>query len=156
MNKPWKVILAFVGVFLAGVICGGALAPWWPRPERPPGGPRGGGARTVMERLEKQLDLTEVQKEKIRPIVERMQAETQKLRRESMREFTAAMERMNTAIAAELTPEQRRKLEDMRRRFRERAERFRKAFHEGNGGPPPPPPEEGGHPAGPPPEPGAT
>lgn len=153
MNKPWKVILAFAGVFLAGVICGGAWAPrWWFAPERPMGARPGGGPQSLLPRLEKQLKLTEAQTDRIRPIVERMQVETQRLRREGVREFTAAMERMNLAIAAELTPEQRVKLEEMRKKFRERAEHMRREFRErerapgsgdepSRGGPPPPPDE---------------
>lgn len=135
MNKPWKVILVFVGLFLAGALCGSALTMRILKGSRPDG--RQPARFDMMERLEKGLKLTDEQKEKIRPIVRRSQEETQRLRRENVREIAAAMDRMHNDIAAELTPEQRAKLEDMRKRFRERAEHVRGMLRDG---PPPSPP----------------
>jgi len=124
MNKPWKVILTFAGVFIAGGVCGVALAPRWFGHGRPPAHSQFGGLH-LMDRLSEQLELTAAQKEKIAPIVAHAEMETRRLRRESAQSFHAVMERANTEIAAELTPEQRTKLDDMRKRFRERIERFR-------------------------------
>jgi Spy/CpxP family protein refolding chaperone len=138
MNKPWKVILVFVGLFLAGGLCGAALTMRILKGPRPDGHPQ--VRFDMMERLEKGLKLTDEQKEKIRPIVRRTQEETQRLRRENVREIAAVMDRMHNDVAAELTPEQRTKLEDMRKRFHERAERVRVMFRDG--APPPPPGSE--------------
>jgi Spy/CpxP family protein refolding chaperone len=137
MNKPWKVILVFLGVFVAGGLCGAALGIRFFH--GPPPGARGPVRLDIMERLDKGLKLTSEQKEKIKPIVQRTQEETQRLRRENVRELAAVMDRMHTEVAAELTPEQRTKLEDMRKRFRERAERVRGFFHDRQPPPPPPP-----------------
>jgi Spy/CpxP family protein refolding chaperone len=140
MNKPWKVILMFLGVFIAGGLCGAALGiRFFHGP--PPGG-RNPVRVDIMDRLDKGLKLTPEQKEKIKPIVQRTQEETQRLRRENVRELAAVMDRMHTEVAAELTPEQRVKLEEMRKRFRERAERVRGFFHDRQLPPPPPPPDD--------------
>ena len=130
MDKPWKVVLAFVGVFIAGAIFGGALAPRWLghghflQSRAPFGGPR------MIDRLSADLALSAEQKEKIVPIVERAETETRRLRRESVQSFRAVIDRMNAEISPELTPEQRVKLEELRKRFRERIERFRSEFHD--------------------------
>jgi Spy/CpxP family protein refolding chaperone len=123
MEKPWKVILAFAGVFVAGAIFGGALWPQWFGHEGR--GRRGFGELHMMDRLVSELSLTPEQKEKIAPIVARAEEETRRLRRESVQSFRAVMEKANGEIAAELTPEQKAKLDDMRKRFRERIERYR-------------------------------
>ena len=136
MNQRWKVILVFVGVFLAGAICGGPVAMRFMGPPRPGGRP-GGMRPQVMERLERELKLTDAQKEKVRPVVLRAQGETEQMRRENIRNIAAVMDRMHAEIAAELTPAQRIKLEEMRKRFRERAERVRREFREPPDGPPP-------------------
>ena len=141
MEKPWKVILAFAGVFVAGAIFGGALAPRWFGPRRPMH--RGQAFELhLMDRLTRELALTPEQQKKIAPIVSRAEAETRRLRRESVQSFRAVMEKANTEIAAELTPEQRTKMDEMQRRFRERLERFR-ARHGQKRAPPPPPPDQG-------------
>ena len=140
MEKPWKVIVAFVGVFVAGGIFGAALALRWAGPPR--GAHRPGiGELHMMDRLSLELLLTPEQKQKIAPIVARAEAETRRLRRESVQSFRAVMERANTEIAAELTPEQRAKLDNMRKRFRERIERFRMRERERQKASPPPSPD---------------
>ncbi len=120
MNKSWKVVLAFAGVFLAGAIFGGALAPHLKRFERPE--PRPPLVERMMQRFDEQLQLTSEQKQKVRPIVERMSEETLRMRRESSVEFRAMMDRMTAELARELTPEQRVRLDEMRAYYRERTE----------------------------------
>lgn len=136
MNKPWKVVLVFIGVFVAGAICGGPLVGRWLRPDG--GKPRTGFWPQLTERLEKELKLTDEQKAKIRPIFQRAQEETQQLRRENVKAIAAVMDQMHTQVAAELTPEQKVKLEELQTKFRERADRMRREFRERPPGPPPP------------------
>lgn len=124
MNRPWKVILAFALVFVAGAIFGGALAPRWLRLDfdlqnRPPFTER------VMKRLDEELHLTDAQRASILPIVERMAEETQRMRRDGAQTYRTVMDGYNAEIALQLTPEQRTKLEEMRKRFRERVDRVR-------------------------------
>jgi Spy/CpxP family protein refolding chaperone len=129
MNQRWKVILVFTGVFLAGAVCGGPVAARLLRTGRSEWRP-GNMRLQVMERLEHELKLTDAQKERVRPLVLRAQEETQHMRRENIRNIAIVMDRMHAEISAELTPEQRIKLEEMRKRFRERAERVRGEFRE--------------------------
>jgi len=135
MNKQWKVILVFACVFLAGGLCGGALTLRLDKRHRPPGRPD--FRLDLMERLASDLGLSDAQKEKIRPIVQRTQEETQRLRRENVRDVAALMDRMHADVAAVLTPEQRVKLEELRKRFRERAEKVRGQFRDRDRPPPP-------------------
>lgn len=128
MQTPWKVILAFAGVFAAGGVCGGFVALRVDKAVRPPAG------RTqvwqsywsqTLKRLHDNLALTEEQTRQIRPIVERSQEQVAGLRKENFLAVGRAMERMHTEIAELLTPEQKAKFEDMRRKLRERLERER-------------------------------
>jgi len=122
MNQPWKVIVAFLGVFLAGLICGGPLAGWLRErhhENRPP------FAERTMRRFERELNLTEVQKERIEPILLRAQNDWREFRQQNVRNLTGVVERMHVELSAELNPEQRVKLEDIRKEFRARAEQFR-------------------------------
>jgi Spy/CpxP family protein refolding chaperone len=122
MNGRWKVILAFVGVFLAGVVCSEPLTRWLlvHRQENRPA-----FAERTMRRFEHELRLTDAQKAKIAPILERTQDEWRRLRAENVRSLTAVIDRMHAEIAAELSAEQRARLEGMTREFRARAERLR-------------------------------
>ncbi|HWA88225.1 MAG TPA: hypothetical protein VG710_18505 [Opitutus sp.] len=138
MEKPWKVIVAFIGVFVAGGIFGAALTLRWAehahrghRPAIP--------ELHMMDRLNSELSLTPDQQKRIAPIVSRAETETRRLRRESVQSFRAVMEQANVQIAAELTPEQRTKLDDMRKRFRERIERLRARDPDRQKTTPPPP-----------------
>jgi hypothetical protein len=140
MNQPWKVILAFLGVFLAGIVCGGPLAGWL-RDRQLDNRPA--FAERTMERFERELKLTEDQKKRILPILMKTQKEWRQARQENMRSMTAMLDRMHTELAAELNPEQREQLEKMRTEFRSRAERFRGRFMDRDrrpsaDGPPPP------------------
>lgn len=154
MVKPWKVILVFLGVFLAGAVCGIALAPdiwhlWHPKP---PGA--GGSGRinpgfnavrmSMLDRLSKQLDLTPEQKEKIAPIIKQLETDTRQLRRESVQKFRVVIEKADADITAQLTPEQRTKFEQSRKRARERIEKLRAEFREHGPRPSPNGPKPGG------------
>jgi len=122
MNTPWKVILAFAGVFVAGAIFGGPFADWIKelrQNNRPP------FAERTMARFEKEFELTEAQKEKIMPILVRAQKDWRQLRHDNVRNLTALVDRMHLELSAELTPDQQKKLEGISKEFRSRAERFR-------------------------------
>jgi hypothetical protein len=77
--------------------------------------------------------------------MKKLETETRQMRHESVLQFRAVMEKANADIAAELTPEQRVKFEEITKRFRERINRFRGEARERNGmGPPPDEPGPGG------------
>ncbi len=127
MNKTWKVILVFVGVFLAGAISGGPIQGWYrnyQQERRPP------FAERTMERYQRELKITAAQEERIRPILVRMQGEWRRLRQENVRSLSAVVDQMHREVAAELTPEQQVKLEEMRKELRLRTERLRGRVHD--------------------------
>lgn len=138
MSKPWKVILAFVSVFLAGAIFGGLLLVRFsprsgPVPKRannnqPPSG--GGGAMpSLLRNFMDRLDLTQEQKAKILPVVDRAEEALRKVRQDSFHESGAILKRLYDELNSDLTPEQRKKLEKIQERQRElmREDRERRA-----------------------------
>lgn len=115
MEKPWKVIAAFIGVFIAGAVFGGFFtlsssvrrAPPQQRPlaQLPPSeqprpkvaGPQVGPVAStapkstpitpvIMRGFTKELKLTPEQREKIQPIVARAGEDFQRLREEEARQ----------------------------------------------------------------------
>lgn len=149
MEKPWKVIFAFVAVFIAGAVFGGLFtlrASGGRRPsgsftafDRQGGGPNGPGGNGwqkqgqfqgmgaigpgMLGQLSRNLKLTDDQKEKIRPVVLKAAEEIQRLSRENIQNTTKIVERMHLDIATWLTPKQRDELEDMKLQMRERVRR---------------------------------
>lgn len=144
MDKPWKVVLAFTGIFLAGVLVGGMATIRWGRnfAQRQPMGEQ--FAPRMMERLTSELQLTADQQAKIRPIIDARTTELRQLRRTTQKATANVLEHMQSDIAAQLTPEQKAKFEEqlkkqrerMRRFMEERAKRFKdRGEHGGPGGP---------------------
>jgi Spy/CpxP family protein refolding chaperone len=133
MRKPWLVILAFLGVFVAGLLSGALVGARYSRqifPRNRMMGQNFGAA--LLERYNEQLALTPEQAAKIRPIVEQAQTEVQRQRRENVQEMTKTMDAMHAQISEVLTPEQRVKMEELRKRFRERSERLRREYRGGD------------------------
>lgn len=129
MDKPWKAILAFIGVFIAGAVFGGVFSlrsagkrmpgPPPTRPQgqmMPPGNPQ--IAPAMMRQLAQRLKLTEEQREKVRPIVSRAEEDLQRLRRQNFQDTNRVMERMHVDLAVVLTAEQRTELEQMKDNMR--------------------------------------
>ena len=111
MDKPWKVIVAFVGVFIAGAVFGGfftlrasarrmaehrqperelRLPVPPPQPQAQPPAPKAaqgpqGRAPVVMRQINQRLNLTSAQREKIRPLIERATEDLQRLRQANER-----------------------------------------------------------------------
>jgi len=126
MDKPWKVILAFTGIFLAGILVGSLVTLRWGvnRVHHLPGGDQMG--REMMQRLTSQLDLTAEQQDKIRPIVDRTADELRELRRTAQRASAAALVRMHNEVAPLLTPAQKIKLDELDAKQRERWDRLKR------------------------------
>lgn len=142
MDRPWKVIAAFIGVFIAGAVFGGfftlrSAGKWFANPRPRPTGaasktsgsaqqaqtPGGRIAPQVMRQLTQRLNPTPEQQKAIRPIVGRASEDLQRLQREHLADTTRTTERMYADVAAILTPEQRSKLEQMRQEMLERVRR---------------------------------
>ena len=154
-EKPWKLVLLLSGIFVAGAVVGGfvslVVAKKMVRENFVP--EAWGPARLKM--LEKRLELTEAQVERLKPIVRRDVEDLNRLRQQGFQETRRIIERMEKDISAALTPEQKTKFEKINAELRERARRVFEQQRRDRGekgerrGPPPgdrdgPPPGEKG------------
>lgn len=162
MEKPWKVIVAFVGVFIAGSIFGGLLAlrfdqrvrgstaqmppppvqlapasasssvpnltaapprPAQPTPQIPL--PPGMAAQMpqIMRRYVERLDLTAEQKERVNPLIIRASSDLRRQQQTNLRETGVIIQHLQEDIAKELTPVQRKRLEELAERQRQLIEK---------------------------------
>ena len=128
MNKSWKVILAFAVVFLAGGACGWVLTLRFAHPQVAPRAvnrPADFGVQLMMRWVRfNQLDLSDEQKEVIRPLVSTAAEQLRRLQRDDRHNAQLIIERMQDAIAAELTPGQRNRFDDLIRAQRQKLNRF--------------------------------
>jgi hypothetical protein len=133
MDKSWRVVFTFVGIFIAGAVSGLLLAPRVFNTVAERRGQGGPGRLPVVpqqlgpllfRRLTERLNLTAEQREKIKPIELRTTEELRRLQRESRHETELALERMQDEISAILTPEQRTQFEEQIAKSRERIKKF--------------------------------
>jgi Spy/CpxP family protein refolding chaperone len=130
MEKGWKVVLAFVGVFIAGAVFGGffslgvgkellALQPPAPaaKQAQPPRSlaavPPSWQAPQLLGRFTERLNLTAEQREKIKPLVQRASEDYRRQWQNNVRETGFILQRLQNDIRKELTPEQQARLEKM-------------------------------------------
>jgi len=149
MNNPWKVICAFLGVFLAGAIFGGMVAlRVSDGQEKMHHKSKGSFSSRLMKHYTERLELSPVQIGKIQPILAAADAELRELRVAGYKSTFAVVERMNQAVSAELSAEQRVKFDQFNREMRERWRDSQK--NRGKESPDrkkaPPPPTKGGPP----------
>lgn len=141
MNKTQlKVVAGVLAIFLLGIIIGGLGAGIYLRRRVEQFAMKAPKDHKdiFMERLSRELALTESQKPEIEKIVTNSTVEIRQLIQQSRIDFEKIIEHRNAELKAILTPEQYRKLERMEQRIRDRWEK----------NPPPPPPP---FPDGPPP-----
>ena len=129
MNRAlqWKLIAAFILVFVAGGISGAFLGGSYARHHffafhRPEliGG-------RMKERLGTELNLTPEQVAKISPIIDKTAVQLRDIRRETGRRVHETIAEAHRQMAANLTDEQRQKLQQIEERHR----RWRhRGFHE--------------------------
>ena len=150
MDKSWRVILAFIGIFVAGTVTGGlitlrvvqkigerrAVAAWRifeGRQNPPPGNPAQGNPANsapppvgpqFFRRVIGQLDLTPEQKEKFKPIETHAMEDYRRLLRDTQHSTDLISEKTQDEIAVILTPEQRAKFEDLVAKARERRKKW--------------------------------
>ena len=119
MTKPWQVILALFGIFVAGGVAGGFVTLRFvkdrivnrPVPEE--------WAPRHLKRLNERLALTPEQQEQVQPIVRRNMELLNRIRNSSMAETKLVVEGMQREIAEKLTPEQRTKFDQMNQEVRD-------------------------------------
>jgi len=120
MNRAlqWKLIVGFILVFIAGAITGAFLGGLYARHlffefHQP----AVIGAR-MKERLRTELNLTPDQVAKVSPIIDKTAAQLQKVRQETGRRVHEIMTEAHQEMAANLTDEQRQKLQQIEERHR--------------------------------------
>ena len=114
----WKLVAGFLLVFVAGGIAGAALGGFYARHlffeiHRP-----GRMGDRMKERLRVELRLTPEQVAKVSPIVDKTAAQLQEIRRDTGRRVHEIMTEAHKEIAANLTDEQRQKLQQIEERHR--------------------------------------
>jgi Spy/CpxP family protein refolding chaperone len=136
MNRAlkWKLLAGFVLVFLAGGMTGAFIAasqthhlffaPY-----------RGALSDRMRSRLRIQLRLTDEQLAKISPVIDKTATQLEAIRTETGRRVHETFAEAHREIAADLTPEQRAKLQEIE-------ERHRRWFHRGRGPHESPTPEQ--------------
>jgi Spy/CpxP family protein refolding chaperone len=136
--KEWKVILATLVIFGAGVVTGGLLVHQTQRPAgRPfpvfgggqlqPGQPGQFGQRVppneqrteFLRHITRQLELTPEQREKVEAIIRDSQQRTKNLWEPVAAKMGAELRKTDDRIREVLTPEQRQKFDEMRARLRD-------------------------------------
>jgi hypothetical protein len=132
MNASWKVVLAFIGVFVAGTIFGGGfalrisekLAPrTQPRKLVNPQPKAGANAlpfgTQLLRRFAENLDLSNEQRDKLRPLVLAAESQIAEIRQGSLEQTEKILRKLQEDFRAELQPEQLRKLNRMQQRQQE-------------------------------------
>ena len=139
MNKSlrWKLVLAFVLVFLAGAACGffGAFHVHHVFAQMEPGSM----AQRMKQRLRAELKLTPEQMQQVSPIVDRAVSQLKTKREQTMRDVHEIFKQTHRDMQPFLTPEQRTKLEQLEKRHRHLLHRH--GFM-APGPPAPPPPDD--------------
>ena len=113
--KIWKVILATVVIFAAGVLAGGlAMKHWTPKPQ-PPKPPVPGilSQQRFQSRLKEKLQLTAEQTNRIDRIFAESNERVRILWGLIGPELQKELQEVRESIRAELTPEQREKFEQL-------------------------------------------
>jgi Spy/CpxP family protein refolding chaperone len=138
MNKSlrWKLILAFVLVFLAGVACGffGTVHEhhFFARMDSE------SMAQHMKQRLRTELKLTPEQMQQISPLIDHAASQLKTKREQTMRDVHEIFEQTHRAMEPFLTPEQRIRLEHLEKRHRHLLHRHG-FMAPGPPAPPPPP-----------------
>src|SRR5688572_17895892 len=113
----WKLAFAFLLVFIAGMTTGGLLGTHQIKRRIFLGPPHSGDVSDKMrEHLQRALDLTPEQAEKIAPIVEATSAKLEAIRIETAERVRQVMEESKREIAPQLTPEQQKKLQELKQK----------------------------------------
>jgi hypothetical protein len=133
----WKLILAFVLVFLAGAACGffGAfhVHHFFARMDS------GAMAQHMKQRLRAELKLTPEQMQQISPVIDRAASQLKTKREQTMRDVHEIFEQAHRDVQPFLTSEQRARLEELEKRHRHLLHRHGLM---GPDHPPSPPPDD--------------
>jgi Spy/CpxP family protein refolding chaperone len=115
----WKLAFAFVLVFLAGAAAGFFGAAHIGHSIFFHHFPSGSIAEHAKQHLRNELKLTPEQVQQISPIVDEATSRLEAKREQTGREVRAIFDEMHARIAPLLTPDQRKRLEEMEQRHRQ-------------------------------------
>lgn len=130
-----KLILYLVLLFVAGAVTGSVITYGSLQRTRPGGPPRPPGdiVAHLKQKFQTRLDLTPEQQAKINPMVEQAGVALRAAHDDSTKQFARIFDDLNAQVATVLTPEQKKKLEEMEREHREWENR---RFHKDSKAPP--------------------
>ena len=124
--KEWKVILATLVIFAAGVLTGGLLVNHSTKPRvKPPSSPnkpvnvRGPAYESrflYIRMIERQLDLSAEQRDKIDLLIDASQLRTKGLLDAVQPKVNDELKRVKEQIREQLNPEQRKKFDELNKR----------------------------------------
>ncbi|MBW8772408.1 MAG: periplasmic heavy metal sensor [Gemmatimonadetes bacterium] len=106
VKRPWKAGVLLLAVFLAGALVGGVIARL-----RPP--MQGRDANGMLRHLTEELDLTQVQQDSIKAVLDRYRPAMDSAWAEVRPRIETVRARIRSDIAAQLTADQRAKYEEM-------------------------------------------
>ena len=121
----WKLIAGFLLVFLAGGVTGAFIAAKTTRHHLFATSHHAIAAQRMRDRLQSELNLTPEQLAKISPVIDKAAAQLETIRRDTARRVRDTFADMHKQIGADLTPEQRTELDQMR----ERHHKFMRRHH---------------------------
>jgi Spy/CpxP family protein refolding chaperone len=124
-----KLILALVGIFLAGTIAGAAIMFGVGRRVQQVRATPEQWTPLMLERMTGELALTPEQRDVLKPILQRGTDEVRLLRQASMRQTVEILARVEREVGEHLTPEQKQRYDQLRE---ERRERFRRITERGD------------------------
>src|SRR2546423_5782862 len=110
----WKLIAGFLLVFIAGGLTGAFVAAATTRNYFFAASHHAVAAQRMRERLKSELNLTPEQMEKISPVIDKMAAQLEGIRKDTAHRVRETFAELHRQIAADLTPEQKAKFEQMR------------------------------------------
>ncbi len=114
------LVLTFGAGFAVGLFTGHMTALRIFRPERLPEF----ATRAIVGRLDRHLDLTDAQRRQVEAIIHRRHRAIHEIRGNVSPQIRAQIEKANQEIAAILTPEQRRKFDEIKMRLEPVARRW--------------------------------
>jgi len=125
MNKPWKLVLLLVGIFLVGAVSGTIVGLRTPRAAvPPPQPPPEKWADLHLKKALGKLELTPAQLAEIEPIMRQRMKELGDLRAQYLEQNHALRVQMEREVSAKLDARQRVLYEEHNQRFRERQRRL--------------------------------
>jgi len=134
LGRHWKIGLCLVAIFAAGAVTGAMLTVRMVKAYIARQATLDRWAGNAMKDYQKKLDLTPAQAEKLKPVFEEAAKELREIRSNTTSNTIQVLRKMNEDVSRDLTPEQQKKLDEIKREFvaRLRAQHNAKLPRDGN------------------------